>query len=76
MPPRRRTSTSRRSYKLQLRVEVFNPFNVVMLADPDMNASSANFGRIRTSNVNYTPRNIQLGMRSRLLDMRLLPDVV
>ncbi len=50
-------------FKLQMRVEVFNPFNVVMLADPDTNASSANFGRIRTSNVNYTPRNIQLGMR-------------
>ena len=49
-------------YKLQFRVEVFNPFNVVMLADPDINASSANFGRIRTSNMNYTPRNIQLGM--------------
>ncbi|HYI96012.1 MAG TPA: hypothetical protein VEX68_20890, partial [Bryobacteraceae bacterium] len=50
-------------FKLQMRVEVFNPFNVVMLADPDTNASSVNFGRIRTSNINYTPRNIQLGMR-------------
>lgn len=50
-------------YKLQFRVEVFNPFNAVMLADPDVNASSVNFGRIRTSNVNYTPRNIQLGLR-------------
>jgi hypothetical protein len=51
------------NYKLQLRVEVFNPFNAVMLADPDVNASSPNFGRIRTSNINYTPRNIQLGLR-------------
>lgn len=50
-------------YKLQFRVEVFNPFNAVMLSDPDVNASSANFGRIRTSNPNYTPRNIQLGLR-------------
>jgi hypothetical protein len=34
-----------------------------MLADPEVNASSPSFGRIRTSNVNYTPRNIQLGLR-------------
>jgi hypothetical protein len=40
-------------YKLQFRVEVFNPFNVVMLAGPDVNASSPNFGRIRTSHVNF-----------------------
>jgi len=51
------------NYKLQFRVEVFNPFNAVMLADPDVNASSPNIGRIRTSNVNYTPRSIQLGLR-------------
>jgi hypothetical protein len=50
-------------YKLQFRVEVFNPFNRVELGDPDVNASSPNFGRIRTSNPNYTPRNIQLGFR-------------
>jgi len=50
-------------YKLQFRVEVFNPFNAVMLGDPEVNASSPNFGRIRTSNPNYTPRNIQLGFR-------------
>lgn len=50
-------------YKLQFRVEVFNPFNAVMLGDPDVNASSPNFGRIRTSNPNYSPRNIQLGFR-------------
>jgi outer membrane receptor protein involved in Fe transport len=50
-------------YKLQVRVEVFNPFNAVMLGNPDMNASSPNFGRIRTSNPNYTPRSIQLGFR-------------
>ena len=50
-------------YKLQFRVEVFNPFNAVMLGDPDVNASSSNFGRIRTSNLNYSPRSVQLGFR-------------
>jgi hypothetical protein len=53
----------RENYKLQFRVEVFNPFNAVMLDDPDVNASSPNFGRIRTSNPNYNPRNIQFGFR-------------
>ena len=50
-------------YKAQFRLEVFNPFNVPMLADPDVNASSPNFGRIRTSNLNYSPRSLQLGFR-------------
>jgi hypothetical protein len=50
-------------YRLQFRAEVFNPFNVPMLSDPDTNVASANFGRIRTSNANYTPRNLQLGLR-------------
>jgi len=50
-------------YKLQFRVEVFNPFNRVELGDPEVNASNSNFGRIRTSNPNYTPRSIQLGFR-------------
>jgi Carboxypeptidase regulatory-like domain/TonB dependent receptor-like, beta-barrel len=50
-------------YKLQFRLEVFNPFNAVMLGDPDVNASSSNFGRIRTSNPNYSPRSVQLGFR-------------
>jgi hypothetical protein len=50
-------------YKLQFRVEAFNPFNAVMLGDPDVNASSPNFGRIRTSNPNYSPRNLQVGFR-------------
>jgi hypothetical protein len=50
-------------YKLQFRFELFNPFNVPMLGDPDVNASSPNFGRIRTSNPNYSPRSLQLGFR-------------
>jgi hypothetical protein len=44
-------------------VEEFNPFNAVMLGDPDVNVSSPNFGRIRTSNPNYSPRSVQLGFR-------------
>jgi hypothetical protein len=58
-----KTFPIRERYHLQFRVEVFNPFNIPMLANPDLSVTSANFGRIRTSNANYTPRNIQLGAR-------------
>lgn len=49
--------------RLQLRAEVYNPFNVAMLANPTLDVSSPNFGRILTSNTNYTPRTLQLGTR-------------
>ncbi|HUS07591.1 MAG TPA: TonB-dependent receptor, partial [Bryobacteraceae bacterium] len=50
-------------WNLQTRIEAFNPFNIPMLGNPDLEVTSANFARIRTSNPNYTPRNIQLGVR-------------
>jgi hypothetical protein len=50
-------------YRVQFRVELFNPFNAPMLGAPDTNVTSPNFGRIRTSNPAYTPRNVQLGAR-------------
>jgi hypothetical protein len=53
----------RERYNLQFRAEFYNPFNVPMLANPDIDATSANFGRIRASNTAYTPRNLQLGVR-------------
>ncbi|HTM52186.1 MAG TPA: hypothetical protein VL285_26000, partial [Bryobacteraceae bacterium] len=53
----------RERFNLQLRAEAYNPFNIPMLANPDTDLLSSNFGRIRTSNANYTPRNIQVGLR-------------
>jgi hypothetical protein len=53
----------RERFNLQLRAEAYNPFNVPMLANPDTDVLSANFARIRASNANYTPRNIQVGVR-------------
>jgi hypothetical protein len=50
-------------YRLQMRGELFNPFNVPMLGAPDTSVVSPTFARIRTSNPNYTPRNLQLGLR-------------
>jgi hypothetical protein len=58
-----KTFPVRERYRLQFRAELFNPFNIPMLGDPDTNVVSANFGRIRTSDVNYTPRNVQFGAR-------------
>lgn len=58
-----KTVAVKEKYRLQFRAEVFNPFNIPMLGDPDINVASANFGRIRTSNANYTPRNLQFGFR-------------
>jgi hypothetical protein len=53
----------REKYRVQFRVELFNPFNIPMLGAPDTSVVSANFGRIRTSNTAYGPRNVQLGAR-------------
>lgn len=50
-------------YRLQMRAELFNPFNVPMLGTPDLSVVSPTFARIRTSNPAYSPRNLQIGMR-------------
>ncbi|MDP2996145.1 MAG: TonB-dependent receptor [Bryobacterales bacterium] len=50
-------------FNLQFRAEAYNPFNVPMLANPDTDVLSANFGRIRASNTAYTSRNLQFGVR-------------
>lgn len=53
----------REKYRFQIRAEIFNPFNVPMLGNPDTSVESPNFGRIRASNPAYTPRNFQFGAR-------------
>jgi Carboxypeptidase regulatory-like domain/TonB dependent receptor/TonB-dependent Receptor Plug Domain len=49
-------------YSLDFRTELYNAFNNVIFAGPQTNITSADFGRIRLSQVN-TPRQIQFGMR-------------
>jgi hypothetical protein len=58
-----RAFTFAERFRLQFRAELFNPFNVPMLGAPDTSVVSQTFARIRTSNVNYSPRNLQLGLR-------------
>lgn len=57
----------RESWDLQFRAEIFNPFNIPMLGNPDTDVTSSNFGRIRSSftpfNESFGPRNLQLGVR-------------
>lgn len=47
-------------HKLQFRTEIFNLFNTVNLGNPNMNRSSANFGKITSAGA---PRVIQLALR-------------
>ncbi|HWB87513.1 MAG TPA: TonB-dependent receptor [Bryobacteraceae bacterium] len=49
--------------RIQFRLEVFNPFNHPVLGDPITDLSDSNFGRIQTSNANYNPRRMQLGLK-------------
>jgi hypothetical protein len=49
--------------RLQVRAELYNPFNAVMLGDPVTSVSNPTFGQILTSNTNYTPRTLQIGTR-------------
>ena len=47
---------------IDFRTELFNAFNNVIFAGPQTNVTSADFGKIRLSQVN-TPRQIQFGLR-------------
>ncbi len=49
-------------YSLDFRTEIYNAFNNVIFAGPQTSVTSADFGRIRLSQVNV-PRQIQFGLR-------------
>jgi hypothetical protein len=49
-------------FSLDFRTELFNAFNNVIFGGPQTNVTSADFGRIRLSQVNV-PRQIQFGLR-------------
>ena len=49
--------------RLRIRAQAYNLFNHPVLGNPDIEQTSVTFGQIRASNVNYTPRSLQLGVR-------------
>jgi hypothetical protein len=50
-------------FKLEARVEVYNLFNRLQLANPTVDFTSPNFGKITTKLVAYNGREIQYGLR-------------
>lgn len=50
-------------YKLEARIESYNAFNTILWAMPELNLSSANFGKITRKRVDGTGREFQIGLR-------------
>jgi len=50
-------------FKLEVRVEAYNLFNRVQLANPTVDFTSANFGKVTTKLVAYNGREVQYGLR-------------
>jgi hypothetical protein len=55
-----RTSTPTR-FRGQLHIELYNAFNDVFFNNPNLNPTSADFGKV--SSQNNLPRNIQIGTK-------------
>ena len=50
-------------YRLEARIESYNAFNSILWDIPDLNISSANFGKITRKRVDGTGREFQVGLR-------------
>lgn len=50
-------------YKLEARVEGYNMFNAIVWDQPDVNVSSATFGRVTRKRVDGIGREVQIGVR-------------
>ena len=50
-------------FKLEVRGEAYNVFNHVNLANPIVDLTSSNFGKITTKLVAYNGREVQYGLR-------------
>ena len=53
----------RRAYRLEARIEAYNVFNAIVWDKPDVNISSANFGKVTRKRVDGNGREIQIGVR-------------
>ncbi|HJX89364.1 MAG TPA: TonB-dependent receptor [Pyrinomonadaceae bacterium] len=50
-------------FKLEVRVEAYNLFNRIQFANPTVDFTSANFGKVTTKLVAYNGREVQYGLR-------------
>ena len=50
-------------YRLEARIEAYNVFNMIVWDQPEVNLSSANFGKVTRKRVDGNGREIQLGAR-------------
>lgn len=50
-------------YRLEARIEAYNAFNTIVWDAPDLNISSANFGKITRKRTDGTGRELQIGLR-------------
>ena len=50
-------------YRLEARFEAYNVFNGITWDNPDMNVSSANFGKVTRKRIDGTGREVQIGLR-------------
>ncbi len=50
-------------YRIEARFEAYNAFNTIIWDNPDLNLSSANFGKVTRKRTDGTGREIQIGLR-------------
>ena len=50
-------------YRLEARIEAYNVFDTIVWDQPEVNLSSANFGKVTRKRVDSNGREIQLGVR-------------
>ena len=50
-------------YRLEARIEAYNVFNMIVWDQPEVNLSSANFGKVTRKRIDSNGREIQVGVR-------------
>ena len=50
-------------YRLEARIEAYNVFNTIVWDQPEVNVSSANFGKVTRKRIDGNGREIQIGVR-------------
>jgi hypothetical protein len=50
-------------YRVEARIEAYNALNAIVWDNPDVNVSSANFGKVTRKRIDGTGREVQIGLR-------------